>query len=562
MPITEEIIRYYPFGSSHAWRPGVFRQIPVLGIFQLVGVVIATCAAITILVVSDGASISDWKYSPAVYLTISYTISNILLAAAFSQGVTLSWWNKAIREGTVLGDLHRYHAQGTGAWEAITSGKHFSFIAFATILVTLTPINGPLLQRSSTIGSRSLHSQANLAVPIARALWDGTGFVSTRSFDVALFSQPFNDIVQAYYRADAIAANSTGCPGDATCTGRLAGAGLTVNCSTSSGSYDLNTNVLDADGNSITNINGTYVFMSSFLWSSEAPGNISLSVQFKDTPAIEGNLVVKNCSLQTATVQYPVVIDGNTSTISLAADSSIFDDMLVSTNPYELETSFGQSTTIGGYAFALTTRFSAWITVNFAGAAGYDIRTQGSVGPQFASMDDIEEDFSGEAYRVKFNDPTSYLLHQARELMFRTALAQGNSSTSERVQDAAQVRNASVYVSHYDFLGIAVAISTISFGVVLASFHGYWHLGREVTMSPIEIAKAFNAPLLADEDSNASAQEIVKSAGTKPAQYGRISEETLAVGGKYRGSVEVMSSEHSGSIFRIADPAQVKSLRR
>lgn len=41
-----------------------------------------------------------------------------------------------------------------------------------------------------------VYSQADLKVPVTRALWDGTGFISGRTFDVPLFSPSFNDIVQ------------------------------------------------------------------------------------------------------------------------------------------------------------------------------------------------------------------------------------------------------------------------------------------------------------------------------------------------------------------------------
>ncbi|GIZ48286.1 hypothetical protein CKM354_001135400 [Cercospora kikuchii] len=529
MSLSENTIRYSQLGTSHAWRPGALRQFPVLGVIQLVGVVLGICAAITILIVSDQALISDWKYSPAVYLTISYTISNFLLAAAFAQGVTLTWWNKAIKEGTVLGDLHRYHAQGTAAWAALTAGKHFNFIAFATLFVTLTPINGPLLQRSSTVGSKSLPSQANLQIPITRSLRDGTGVVFGRAFKVALFSQPFKDVVQAYYGGESIVANSTGCPGDATCTGRLPGAGIAVNCSTASVVYNLSMEVIGADGKIQRNPNQTDVFVSTFSWDSFSPGNISLYLKFKDTSATAGELVVKKCSLQTATVEYPITIDGNSSTILLSANTSIFDDVVLSLNPYPTATTFGHISEVGGYAFALSTRFNANMNIAFAGAAGYDLASTGSVGPQFAGLDDVWSNPSWNASHVKITDPTIYLLNQARELMFRTALAQGNSSMIESVKSATQVRKASIYISHYDFLGIAVAISTMSLGVVLVTFHGYWHLGREVTFSPVEIAKAFSSPLLAEENSNSSAEEMVKSAGTKPVQ--------------------------------IADPGQVKSLR-
>ena len=88
-------------------------------------------------------------------------------------------------------------------------------------------------------------------------------------------------------------------------------------------------------------------------------------------------------------------------------------------------------------------------------------------------MEDVKDYFEGVS-NVKFNDPTPYLLGQARELMFRTALAQGNSTTIETAQGASQVRTAGVYVSHYEFLGVAVAISLIAVGIVIATYSGYW----------------------------------------------------------------------------------------
>ena len=54
---------------------------------------------------------------------------------------------------------------------------------------------------------------------------------------------------------------------------------------------------------------------------------------------------------------------------------------------------------------------------------------------------------------------------------------------------------------------------------------------------------------------------MVKSAGTKPVQYGRIYDGTFERSGKHGGSGKIVASEHNTSTFRIADPGQVKSLR-
>lgn len=48
-------------------------------------------------------------------------------------------------------------------------------------------------------------------------------------------------------------------------------------------------------------------------------------------------------------------------------------------------------------------------------------------------------------------------------------------------------------------------------------------MGRNMTMSPLEVAKAFNAPLLAAQDSNAEVKELVEKIGSRTVQYGAVS---------------------------------------
>jgi len=79
---------------------------------------------------------------------------------------------------------------------------------------------------------------------------------------------------------------------------------------------------------------GFDAFSTAFLWSSISPGNISFNTQYKDASSMKpfadcsGMLVVQNCSLRAATVQYPIIIDGNKSTISLDPSTNIIDDVV------------------------------------------------------------------------------------------------------------------------------------------------------------------------------------------------------------------------------------------
>jgi len=159
-------------------------------------------------------------------------------------------------------------------------------------------------------------------------------------------------------------------------------------------------------------------------------------------------------------------------------------------------------------------------------------------------MDDVH-DYEDGMCNIKFTDPVQNLLAQARELMFRTALGFGNSSTIQTVPGTA-ARTTNVYRSHYGFLAGAVALTLVSLLVVLATFNGFWSLGRSVSMSPIEIVKAFNAPLLAAEDSNAEVKELVKSTGGRPVRYQLVPNDIAMEDdktGSYVGVAEVARTE-------------------
>jgi hypothetical protein len=105
------------------------------------------------------------------------------------------------------------------------------------------------------------------------------------------------------------------------------------------------------------------------------------------------------------------------------------------------------------------------------------------------------------------------------------AYSQNVPYTSElvRIQYAADRRN----------LAVAVIISVLGPVATLALFWGWWRLGRSFSLSPLEIANAFGAPMganghspigvLVSGSSNASGDELarhVKGAGDPMVRYG------------------------------------------
>ena len=78
----------------------------------------------------------------------------------------------------------------------------------------------------------------------------------------------------------------------------------------------------------------------------------------------------------------------------------------------------------------------------------------------------------------------------------------------------------SVFHSDFRFWAGASAfqVAAIIFNGMI--FWGWWRIGRNVSFSPVEIAKAFDAPLLQGAYSNGEAEGILKDVGHKRLRYG------------------------------------------
>ena len=92
-----------------------------------------------------------------------------------------------------------------------------------------------------------------------------------------------------------------------------------------------------------------------------------------------------------------------------------------------------------------------------------------------------------------------------------------------------QVQTIQVYESNYWYLLGAAGAMIVCAVVVLPLFSGFWVLGREMSFSPIELAKAFGSPQLDGANSNADAAGIVKVAGPDLLRYGEVSGESKQI---------------------------------
>ena len=82
-------------------------------------------------------------------------------------------------------------------------------------------------------------------------------------------------------------------------------------------------------------------------------------------------------------------------------------------------------------------------------------------------------------------------------------------------------------------------------------YRGWWEIGRPTTLSPLETAKAFGAPLLAECNSNDKVRDLIKNVGDRNVQYG-----TMRWRGKWDNEVTLRLAEvgtvdnvRTGTIF-------------
>jgi hypothetical protein len=106
-------------------------------------------------------------------------------------------------------------------------------------------------------------------------------------------------------------------------------------------------------------------------------------------------------------------------------------------------------------------------------------------------------------------------------LTFRAAISKSNASYYQQVSGA-EIGVQAYYVSQYRFLAAALAFMVFSAFTIVSLPIGWWHLGRVVLLSPIEIAKAFGPLMFRDSGSNSDVDRLLKTVGSRLVQYGAV----------------------------------------
>jgi hypothetical protein len=512
--------------TRNPWKPGAIARLPWLPLAGFIVCIIGLVASTAVLAYSDGKPIADWEFQPPTYLAIAAVFTNVCLFYVLKEGANVAFWTYATKS-TTLGDLHRHWLYGSSFQDAILSGRHLNFIAVACIVATIAQINSPLLQRASRASVEPSVNTVSLNMKLQTEIVPEyfTGYISGRGYDVPLFSQDFGDVVQRWNSNSSIPIAGTGCGGSGSCETSVEGLGLALNCSSYSVPYDLNP-VMGSNGSielgEGSAVDGIEVFNIDFGFNPIYPSNFSIGTALKSEAACAGDLVVRNCSLRTGVVRYKVLVDGNASTVALDPYTTIFDDTVLETHNWTAPAIQGPSM-FAGIWLALQNKYGSFAHLRFTGAVGYTFQSTGNMVQQYAVVNGTRSDPSeniAQSCDVYFRDPLEELLAGARELMFRWSVAAVNSTTPAQSVQAVQRERRAVFKTNYAYLGAALGVTALALLFSAFLFKGYSQLGRQMTMSPVEIAKAFNAPLLQGADSNAEIKSLINQTGARNVTYG------------------------------------------
>lgn len=554
------------------WTAGKLRATPWMALVATFAFLSFAISSVVVLKVSDGQLVSSWRIPPTVFLALIAAGANASIHFVLSEGLRIAWWRKAMR-GTTIGNLHRQWAFGDSLRASITAGRRINLTSLAHIMATTVLIVGPLLQRASTIENHSHTTLVNLTVRVANTFpldWGGNSN-GNRDWNIGSLQSEFSEVVLNYTKRTPISVGFQGCQGR--CDGTVRALGISSSCASEDNPIDLSlVFVTSSDGilPPAAYVNQTYfaINFTASPWNSQVPVpvvNVTTSVlNFVNNKTV---LSVTKCSLRLAIVDYPITVLNGTTTLRISDTNntaSTFASYYSNSNITEDSAAY-----IGALGVALSGLFASSATRWYSNTSqSWDSSTIGLT-PNFY----LDPTTIG----MVLSNPTTDILRAADELTFRAAIKamidweywatqrtpylnefytyyDPKEENKNKTLQVSQVLQQNIFISSFTYLYAALVVMLLSLICTSSTIYGWWELGRVVSLSPIETAHAFNAPVLRGESS--SAEALVKELGDTRIRYGEV----RSVHGT-RIAAGDTSGEMVTSRLEFADPDLVRKPR-
>lgn len=561
------------------WKPGFREQFPWIGFSGFVLMLIATSAAVAFLATSNKERVKDWPFTrfpiqPNVLVNIANQFQNLGLITFVTQGLAIAWWRRAMR-GSSLSTLHRNHAYSYSFYSIITSGKHFNIVALAALMTKFAVIDSTLFQKATkTIVTQQVDYKNVTMTGWMETNWPAhmggvpgeTGAIKTVDTAWARVLNAYNGKIANGKVHDIPGANATffDCPFRQECSGKFKALGFSFDCNTTA--TDVNYGLQQQT--QFGGVESSYpVWNIDFApsWATDAKpyASIDMNMLYVNSHAgsshhdCPGTLTQRTCSLRPAVVEYPVTVmvpsaeelkGGNivthvkffTDNISHPIGEPLLTpqiDQLEFLSHTDLPEHFNETSTIGALSYTMNNLYGSSANLTFKD--DWDIDLRGSQA-QTLFYADMSTSHSHRCYynidRPGLDDPLIELLRKINTLSFVSALYllnQPQTPVSARASLGMESQRslASVtgiveeYSTDFGYVAGALVATFVTILLVLPVYWGFWKLGRKVTLGPLEIANAFNAPIIRPENvrgHHADFEEVLQEVGSRRVRYGQL----------------------------------------
>lgn len=96
------------------------------------------------------------------------------------------------------------------------------------------------------------------------------------------------------------------------------------------------------------------------------------------------------------------------------------------------------------------------------------------------------------------------------------------STFTPQTVSSTETSRQTIYRSNYAYFGGAITMMLVTTLRIIPLFFGRWRLGRSFSLSPLETAKAFEAPMLDTVGSNSDSSSILREVGHTRFYYGEV----------------------------------------
>lgn len=491
---------------------------PWMGITALITAALSAAGIVIALFSATDKHTDSWP-TRAAPVQLSVMIATLMaigagaLRVAHVEGAAISWWVRMLK-GSNLYECHRYWEHGMSAWQALLQLHHVNKVSLSSLLLVAVLVAGPLLQRSATIRSVSVETPVSFQVGILTDVFpQTTAYYMSHVAAVNTLTSNFSRVLQDYTSRSPISVAQNGCEGQ--CQGHVIAPGFEAVCYSSSQPYNLST-MTPGDTQTIGSINieadGT-----------TDPNILNFTTLFKADSASAGDLTKTKCVLHFASIHYYVRITGNSLDLQGRNTSSRNDTIARHYLPTERAGLGMLPSQLGGFFLAIQSLYNSTLDIYDAG----ELAIEGTGPLRYTYMTSTDTELGGES--MTWMDPMPSILDAIHDLTFRAALSFSNDTFFQSVNGTQQSMT-NVYVRHDEYLAGAMAIIAVAMLAITLLFNEYWLLGRRVTLSPLEIAGAFQAPVTTGSATNGEVGTLMKQIGNREVKYGVLCKEETEEG--------------------------------